>query len=60
MQVVPRKRFHDVVKKNGVGLACACMGMTSAVDGPAVGTNLSGVGEVRLIPDMLTKYTIPW
>ncbi|KAL3536217.1 hypothetical protein ACH5RR_004678 [Cinchona calisaya] len=59
-RVVPQKRFHDVVKKNGVGLTCACMGMTSAVDGPADGTNLSGVGEIRLIPDMLTKYRIPW
>lgn len=59
-RAVPHKRFHDIVKKSGLGLACACMGMTSTIDAPADGTNLSGVGEIRLIPDMLTKYTIPW
>ncbi|CAI9097920.1 OLC1v1034439C1 [Oldenlandia corymbosa var. corymbosa] len=59
-RVVPEKRFHDVVVKNGVGLTHACMAMTSAVDGPADGTNLTGVGEIRLIPDLSTKYRIPW
>lgn len=59
-RVVPQKRFHDVVTKNGVGLTCACMGMSSFVDGPADGTNLSGVGEIRLIPDLSTKYIVPW
>lgn len=59
-QVIPHKRFNDVVKKHGVGLTCACMGMTSAVDGPADGTNLSGVGEIRLIPDLSTRCKIPW
>lgn len=36
------------------------MGMTSAVDGPADGTNLSGTGEIRLMPDLSTRWRIPW
>ncbi|KAL8508734.1 hypothetical protein ACS0TY_016091 [Phlomoides rotata] len=59
-RVVPQKRFHDVVTKNGVGLTCASMAMSSHMDGPADGTNLSGVGEIRLIPDLSTKCLIPW
>lgn len=59
-QVVPQKRFHEVVTQNGVGLACAAMGMSSHMDGPAEGTNLTGVGEIRLIPDLSTKSLIPW
>lgn len=59
-RVVPGKRFNNVVKNNGVGLTFACMGMTSAIDGPADGTNLTGVGEIRLIPDLSTKLKIPW
>lgn len=45
---------------NGVGLSFACMGMTSSSDGPAEGTNLTGTGEIRLMPDLSTKRTIPW
>ncbi|KAM7468233.1 hypothetical protein LguiB_015795 [Lonicera macranthoides] len=59
-RVVPEKRFHESVKKNGVGLTFACMGMTSYGDSPADGTNLTGVGEMRLIPDLSTKCKIPW
>ncbi|KAL5740889.1 hypothetical protein ACOSP7_029768 [Xanthoceras sorbifolium] len=59
-RVVPTKRFNDVVTKNGVGLTFACMGMTSAVDGPADETNLTGTGEIRLLPDLSTKFRIPW
>ncbi|XVF76352.1 hypothetical protein PTKIN_Ptkin13bG0259800 [Pterospermum kingtungense] len=59
-RAVPKKRFDDVVKKNGVGLTFACMGMSSAVDGPADGTNLTGTGEIRLMPDLLTRKDIPW
>ncbi|WCJ34437.1 glutamate-ammonia ligase catalytics glutamate-ammonia ligase [Euphorbia peplus] len=59
-RVVPVKRFNDIVKKNGLGLTFACMGMSSAVDGPADGTNLTGVGEIRLMADLLTKKRIPW
>lgn len=36
------------------------MGMTSFVDGPADETNLTGVGEIRLMPDLSTKRKIPW
>lgn len=59
-QVVPAKRFYEVVVKNGVGLTFACMGMISAVDGPAEETELTGTGEIRLIPDLSTKWQIPW
>lgn len=59
-QVVPKKRFDDVVTKNGVGLAFAVMGMTSFLDGPAAGSGLGAVGEARLTPDLSTKRPIPW
>ncbi|EEF42861.1 Protein fluG, putative [Ricinus communis] len=59
-RVVPIKRFNDVVKTNGLGLTLVSMGMTSAVDGPANETNLTGVGEIRLIPDLSTQRRIPW
>nr|AFN42875.1 glutamine synthetase [Camellia sinensis] len=59
-RAVPRKRFHDVVVKNGLGLTVACMAMSSATDCPADETNLTGVGEIRLIPDLSTKCIIPW
>ncbi|KAJ7972323.1 Glutamate-ammonia ligase-like protein [Quillaja saponaria] len=59
-RVVPSKRFNDVVKKNGIGLTFASMGMTSFTDGPADETNLTGVGEIRLMPDLSTKWRIPW
>lgn len=59
-RVVPVKRFHDVVKKNGVGLTFACMGMTSFMDGPAAESMLTGTGEIRLIPDLSTRRRIPW
>ncbi|CAL5207301.1 unnamed protein product [Lathyrus oleraceus] len=59
-RVVPKKRFNDVVTKNGVGLAFAVMGMTSFLDGPAAGSGLGAVGEARLTPDLSTKRPIPW
>uniref|UniRef100_A0A2P2KJ90 Uncharacterized protein MANES_08G013700 n=1 Tax=Rhizophora mucronata TaxID=61149 RepID=A0A2P2KJ90_RHIMU len=59
-RVVPVKRFNHIVKKHGIGLTFACMGMTSHVDGPADETNLTGVGEIRLMPDLSTKRGIPW
>ncbi|XP_028054123.1 uncharacterized protein LOC114258358 isoform X1 [Camellia sinensis] len=59
-KAVPRKRFHNVVVKNGLGLTVACMAMSSATGCPADETNLTGVGEIRLIPDLSTKCIIPW
>ncbi|KAK4765798.1 hypothetical protein SAY87_007440 [Trapa incisa] len=59
-RVIPSKRFYDVVVKNGVGLTCACMGLTSGVDCPAKESGLTGTGEIRLIPDLTTKWQIPW
>eukprot|EP00262_Sarcandra_glabra_P000814 TRINITY_DN10888_c0_g4_i1.p1 TRINITY_DN10888_c0_g4~~TRINITY_DN10888_c0_g4_i1.p1 ORF type:complete len:766 (-),score=145.89 TRINITY_DN10888_c0_g4_i1:272-2239(-) len=59
-RVVPVKRFYEFVKHNGVGLAYASMGMSSSTDGPAEGTNLTAVGEIRLIPDLSTKHRLPW
>ncbi|KAI3827082.1 hypothetical protein L1987_01146 [Smallanthus sonchifolius] len=58
--VVPQKRFNSIVKENGLGLTCASMGMSSAMDGPADETNLTGTGEIRLIPDLSTRCKIPW
>lgn len=60
LQAIPRKRFNDVVTKNGIGLAFAVMGMTSFMDGPADGCGLNAVGETRLMPDLSTKKRIPW
>lgn len=59
-RAVPFKRFNDVIKRHGVGLACAIMAMSSHVDSPADGSNLTGVGEIRLLPDLSTKWTVPW
>lgn len=60
IQVLPVSRFYEVVKNTGVGLTMASMGMCSFCDGPADGTNLTAVGEIRLVPDLSTKHRIPW
>ncbi|XP_058747378.1 uncharacterized protein LOC131620345 [Vicia villosa] len=59
-RAIPRKRFYDVVAKNGVGLAFVNTVLTSFWDGPAPGSAVGFVGESRLIPDLSTKTTIPW
>lgn len=59
-RVVPQKRFDNFVKENGLGLTCAAMGLSSAMDCPADETNLTGTGEIRLIPDLSTRCRIPW
>ncbi|CAN6323834.1 unnamed protein product [Urochloa humidicola] len=59
-RVVPAGRFYEVTRNKGVGLTFAVMGMTSFCDGPADGTNLTGVGEIRLVPDMPTLLRLPW
>ncbi|XP_027936750.1 protein fluG isoform X1 [Vigna unguiculata] len=59
-RAVPKKRFNDVVVKNGVGLAFAVMGFSSHMDGPAEGSGLTAVGETRLVPDLSTLRRIPW
>lgn len=59
-QAVQVQRFNRSVKKNGIGLTFASMGMTSFSDGPAEESKLTGVGEIRLVPDLSTKHTIPW
>ncbi|GJY60763.1 protein FluG isoform X1 [Tanacetum coccineum] len=59
-RVVPQQRFNKFVRENGLGLTCASMGMSSAIDGPADETNLTGTGEIRLIPDLSTRRKIPW
>ncbi|XP_071714777.1 protein fluG-like [Rutidosis leptorrhynchoides] len=59
-RVVPQKRFDNIVKESGLGLTCASMGMSSAMDGPGDETNLTGTGEIRLIPDLSTRCKIPW
>ncbi|CAD6205249.1 unnamed protein product [Miscanthus lutarioriparius] len=59
-RVVPAGRFYEITRNKGVGLTFAAMGMTSFCDGPADGSNLTGVGEIRLVPDMPTLLRIPW
>ncbi|CAN6460666.1 unnamed protein product [Victoria cruziana] len=59
-RVIPERRFHQVVKNHGLGLTCASMGMTSYSDGPAEASNLSAVGEIRLMPDLSTSCRLPW
>ncbi|WVY99047.1 hypothetical protein V8G54_031198 [Vigna mungo] len=59
-KAVPKKRFNDVVVKNGVGLAFSVMGFSSHMDGPAEGSGLTAVGETRLVPDLFTLRRIPW
>ncbi|XP_010556518.1 PREDICTED: protein fluG isoform X2 [Tarenaya hassleriana] len=59
-RVVQEKRFNKSVKKNGVGLTFASMGMPSFTDGPAEESKLTGVGEIRLVPDLSTKQAVPW
>ena len=60
LQVVPAARFDKVVVKSGLGLTFATMAMTSFADAPADETNLTGVGEIRLMPDLSTRKRIPW
>ncbi|XP_052731004.1 protein fluG [Vigna angularis] len=59
-RAVPKKRFNDVVVKNGVGLGFAAMGFPSHMDGLAEGSGLTTVGETRLVPDLSTLRRIPW
>ena len=60
MQVVPIQRFEEVVVEHGVSILQGIMGQTSHSDFPAANSGLSSVGEVRLIPDLSTKVTLPW
>ncbi|KAK4345752.1 hypothetical protein RND71_035928 [Anisodus tanguticus] len=59
-RVVPQQHFYSSAVKHGVGLTCACMGMSSTSDGPAVDTNLTASGEIRIVPDLSTKCRLPW
>ncbi|KAG0564877.1 hypothetical protein KC19_8G147000 [Ceratodon purpureus] len=59
-RVVPIRRFEDVVVEHGVGITQVIMGQTSYSDSPAANSGLTAVGEVRLMPDLSTKVTIPW
>ncbi|KAG9456803.1 hypothetical protein H6P81_001311 [Aristolochia fimbriata] len=59
-RAVPANRFYEVTVNSGLGLTFASMGMTSFSDGPADRTNLTGVGEIRLIPDLSTILKLPW
>ena len=60
MQVVPIRRFEDLVVDHGVGITRAIMGQSSNSDDPVANSGLSTVGEVRLMPDLSTKVTLPW
>lgn len=58
-QVIPFMRL-DVIKRNGISLSFACMGLPSYADYPADGTHLTATGETRLMPDLSTKRIVPW
>lgn len=49
-----------MVVEHGVGIPSCIMGMTAHSDFAALGSGLSSVGEVRLMPDLSTKITVPW
>ncbi|CAN6196302.1 unnamed protein product [Urochloa humidicola] len=59
-RVLPAQRFYDITRNKGIALPLAIMGMPSFSDCPAEGTNLTSVGEMRLIPDMSTIVRLPW
>ncbi|KEH42128.1 glutamine synthetase domain protein [Medicago truncatula] len=59
-RAIPRKRFYDVVTKNGVALPFGTMVLTSILDKLAPDSGLGYVGEARLTPDLSTKRKIPW
>ncbi|KAM3308976.1 hypothetical protein P3S67_010720 [Capsicum chacoense] len=57
---VPRQRFCSFVKKHGIGLPRACMGISSVSDSPVKDTNLTCSGLITVVPDLSTKCRIPW
>ncbi|XP_049410650.1 protein fluG-like [Solanum stenotomum] len=57
---VPRQRFYSFVKKHGIGLPRACMGISSVSDSPVEDTNLACSGLITIVPDLSTKCRIPW
>ncbi|KAI9086321.1 hypothetical protein K1719_031775 [Acacia pycnantha] len=59
-RVVPGKRFNDVFRVHGVGLASTVITMPSYFDTTIEGSGLNAVGEVTLMPDLSTKRRIPW
>ncbi|KEH42130.1 putative glutamine synthetase [Medicago truncatula] len=59
-RAIPRKRFYDVVTKNGVAVPFGSMALTSILGKLAPDCGLGYVGEARLTPDLSTKRTIPW
>ncbi|XP_028777160.1 protein fluG [Neltuma alba] len=59
-RVVPGKRFNDVVKEHGVGLASGVVAVPSYLDTTVEGSGLTAVGEVTIMPDLSTKSRIPW
>ncbi|MCH83320.1 protein fluG-like, partial [Trifolium medium] len=59
-QVIPKKRFYEVVTKDGVGLSFVLMVRTCFLNGAAPGSGLGYVGDTRVNPDLSTIRTIPW
>ncbi|XP_070052424.1 protein fluG-like isoform X1 [Nicotiana tomentosiformis] len=57
---VPRQRFYSFVKKHGIGLPRACMGISSISDYPVEDTTLTCSGLFTIVPDLSTKCRIPW
>ncbi|KAJ3690451.1 hypothetical protein LUZ61_019615 [Rhynchospora tenuis] len=59
-RVIPAGRFYEEVKFKGVGLPRAVMGLVSYKDELPENGTLTGVGEIRLVPDMTTIARLPW
>ncbi|XP_019241232.1 PREDICTED: protein fluG-like [Nicotiana attenuata] len=57
---VPQQRFYSFVKKHGIGLPRACMGISSISDYPVEDTTLTCSGLFTIVPDLSTKCRIPW
>lgn len=58
LQVVPQHRYYSYVKKHGVGLTVECMRLSSISDELCEQHSLPSSGEVRVVPDLSTKYNI--
>ncbi|GAU45877.1 hypothetical protein TSUD_401030, partial [Trifolium subterraneum] len=59
-EVIPKKRFYEVVTKDRVSLSFVLMAWTCFLNRPAPGSGLGYVGETRVMPDLSTIRTIPW
>ena len=55
-----KAKFESSTKVHGIGLTKCIMAMPSYSDAPAEGSDLTAVGEIRLVPDIMTRRVLPW